>query len=72
MPAKHPPPLPRLPATCADGAPVVQYVTRTNSTGGGTPAACDAPEGEWVTVDYTSTYTFYECLAEKDVRRRRK
>lgn len=60
-----------LPAPCcwltpahAGEVPNFSYLTRTNSTGGGTPTTCDAPEGEWVTVPYTTVYTFHVCTEE--------
>lgn len=61
---------PHLPtAARAGGAPLVSYMTRTNSTGGGSPEACDAAEGEWVTVPFTTVYEFYSCEGSEEMRR---
>ena len=52
------------PSAPAGSAPVVSYLQRTDSTGGAEPAPCDAPEGEWVLVPFTTVYTFLACGAE--------
>lgn len=52
------------PSGPAGSAPVVSYLQRTDSTGGAEPAPCDAPEGEWVLVPFTTVYTFLACGAE--------
>lgn len=70
----HPPP-PSTPPTNAEtlpwarfqvkevigDLPVVSYVVRNETVGGGAPAVCDAPPGQYIIVPSTFRLTYYAC-----------
>jgi hypothetical protein len=39
----------------------LDYITRTNTTGGATPASCPDASAPYIRVPFTATYSFYSC-----------